>query len=117
MTKQETRLCNLIRDRLKRDYGIYLHKNWGGVFTETGAADLYGTLPGGRAVYFELKTPDGAKRKGGRAAYQKAWLAREEKMGALTGVVMTYADVRSRLHAAGIYPHRQMKKSDIKSIS
>ena len=117
MTKQETRLCNLIRDRLKRDYGIHLHKNWGGVFTETGAADLYGTLPGGRAVYFELKTPEGSKRKSGRAAYQKSWLAREEKMGALTGVVAMYAEVQLKLESAGIYPHRQKKKSDIESIS
>lgn len=107
--KKETKLSREIRENLKRDYGIFLHKNWGGVFTETGAADLYGTLPGGRACYFELKTPEGAKRRDSRSVYQKAWLRREARMGALTAVVSSYEDVFAVLWAAQIYPHDRKK--------
>ena len=102
--KKETRLSVKIRKLVKEKYGTILHKNHGGPFTETGAADLYGTLPGGRAVYIELKTPETVKQKSGRATYQYAWLERERKLGALTMLISSFEELVYMFTAAGVIP-------------
>lgn len=117
MKKAETRLSIKVRKHLLDNYGIRLHKNHGGAYGETGAADLYGTLPGGRAIYIELKTPKSIDKKNNRTIFQGAWLNWESSQGALAFVCCSVEEIDLMLAAANIYPHRQMKKSDIKSIS
>ena len=117
MKKAETRLSIKVRKHLLENYGIRMHKNHGGPFTETGAADLYGTLPGGRAVYIELKTPDSMGKKNNRMIFQGIWLQHEANQGALAFVASSVEAIDAMLASAKIYPHRQIKKSDIESIS
>lgn len=99
---KETPLSKKIRDGLKRDFGVIMHKTHGGPFGESGAADLYGTLPGGRAIYVETKAPKGSKNNL-RARIQKAWLAREAKLGAFTMFApKNYAEVLCALRDTGL---------------
>lgn len=83
----ETDVSNRIRDAVKEEYGTVLHKYHGGSYGESGASDLYGTLPGGYAVYFEVKTPRTIALMDIRRKLQDIWLRREENLGACTGVV------------------------------
>jgi len=83
----ETEVSNRIRDAVKDEYGTVLHKYHGGAYGESGASDLYGTLPGGYAVYFEVKTQRTVGLTDVRRKLQDIWLRREEKLGACTGVV------------------------------
>lgn len=101
--KRETRLSKKIREGMKRDFGTILHKNHGGAFGETGAADLYGTLPGGRALYIETKAPD-AKTAKGRMSYQLAWLRRERDLGAIAVSVTSYDELLGMLAYQGFFP-------------
>lgn len=89
---------------MKAVFGTILHKNHGGAFTETGAADLYGTLPGGRAIYIELKTPERKNQMSMRRLCQKRWLDRERKLGAATFFVSGWDELKKELEDAGIYP-------------
>lgn len=117
MKKAETRLSIKVRKHLLDNYGIRLHKNHGGAYGETGAADLYGTLPGGRAIYIELKTPKSIDKKNNRTIFQGMFLNWEASQGALAFVASSVEAIDAVLHSAGIYPHRHFKKSDIQSIS
>ena len=105
--KKESRISQKIRKLVQKNYGTILHKTHGGAFGETGAADLYGTLPGGRAVYIEMKTPDTRWQKSQRSLFQHAWLDRERKLGALVMVADSYEEIAGVFKAAGIYPHGQ----------
>lgn len=102
--KKETRASIKIREKMLEKYGTFLHKNHGGAYGETGAADLYGTLPGGRAIYVELKTPDTIKKKTARRKYQEAWLMREARLGAFTAVTASWDDLLLQLLGEQIYP-------------
>jgi hypothetical protein len=107
MKKAETRLSIKVRKHLLEKYGIRLHKNTGGAYSETGAADLYGTLPGGRAIYIELKTPKTIDKKNNRAIFQGMWLQHEASQGALAFVASSIEVIEAALKSAGIYPHGQ----------
>lgn len=102
--KKESRIGKSIRDGMKKDFGTILHKTWGGIYTETGASDYYGTLPGGRAIYIEVKVP-GARTKRERLIYQLAWLKREELLGAVAVMVTSYTELKNMLALKNIYPH------------
>lgn len=100
--KSETIIVNKIREKMLAEYGTILHKVHGGPYSETGASDLYGTLPGGRAIYVEVKTPDTINRLADATRKnQDAWLAREARLGAFTAVVCSYEDLEKLLSTEG----------------
>lgn len=86
--KPESRLVKLIREHLREKWGATSHKVHGSVFAEAGSSDLYGTLPGGTALYLEVKVP-GKKA----TPAQLAWLDAERRRGAIAGVVTSVAEV------------------------
>lgn len=90
-----------IREYLVNELGATCHKMHGSVFTEAGHADLYGTLPGGRAYYFEVKRPGREKQA---TPAQEAFLKREQKRGALVAIVASAEAVISHLRSEGIRP-------------
>lgn len=102
--KTEARLSVQIREKMKENYGTILHKAHGGAYSETGASDLYGTLPGGRAIYVELKTKESIGKMDARRKYQEAWLAREARLGAFTAIVADWESLQNALLAQRIYP-------------
>lgn len=104
---KERDIVKIIRESLKRDFGTWLHKQTGGPFAEIGASDLYGTLPGGRAIYIEVKKPQTKGLQTDRAVTQRAWLDRERALGAVAIVASSYEEVLTAVNAAGIYPHGQ----------
>lgn len=83
----ESPIVRRIKEAVYAKYGTRLHKYHGGAYGEAGCADLFGTLPGGYAVYFEVKTPDTIKKRNARRRLQEAWLKIEQKQGACGGVV------------------------------
>jgi hypothetical protein len=95
----ERDIIRRIRTKLLAEYGIRLHKNIGGAYGETGAADLYGTLPGGRALYLEVKQPN---KKNTLTAAQKNWLDAERQMGAVAELVTSPLEVIHILEREGI---------------
>lgn len=84
---KETPTSNRIREAVRKEFGTELHKYHGGTYGETACADLFGTLPGGYAVFLEVKTEETSMKMTARRRAQEAWLAREAKLGACTGVV------------------------------
>lgn len=108
--KRETKIVNSIRTQMLDEFGTILHKVHGGPYSETGASDLYGTLPGGRAIYVEVKTPEtighvsDPTRKN-----QDAWLAREARLGAFTAVVDSYAMLEKLLMSEGIQKYHEQR--------
>ncbi|HNA25189.1 MAG TPA: hypothetical protein PLI01_00510 [Nitrospira sp.] len=77
-----------LKKHLKETYGASCHKYHGGPFGEAGHADLFGTLPGGRAFYFEAKVPGNTPTQA-----QLLFLEKEAALGAVTGVVTSVQDV------------------------
>lgn len=107
--KSETKIVNSIRTQMLDEFGTILHKVHGGPYSETGASDLYGTLPGGRAIYVEVKTPDTINDVNAiTRRHQDAWLAREARLGAFTAVVDSYAMLERLLMSAEIYPQKKV---------
>lgn len=94
------------RDVVKRikDYllsiGATCHKHHGGPYSERGVADLFGTLPGGHAYFFEVKVP-GKKA----TLWQIRWLEEERKRGAIAEVVTSVSEVQATLSTVltGLY--------------
>lgn len=86
--KPETRLVKKLRERLREKWGATSHKVHGSVYSEAGASDLYGTLPGGRALYVEVKMP-GKKA----TPAQAAWLDAERRLGAAAGTVSSVEEL------------------------
>lgn len=82
-----------IREHLRKEYGATVHKYHGSMYGERGHADVYGTLPGGRAFYFEIKRPDGGRL----GPLQELFLANEHARGAVIGVVTSIEEVESIL--------------------
>lgn len=82
-----------IKEHLRKAYGATVHKYHGSVYGERGHADVYGTFPGGRAFYFEIKRPVGGKL----TLLQELFLANEHARGAVIGVVTSVEDVESIL--------------------
>jgi len=78
-----------IREHLKKTYNATVHKYHGSIYGERGHADVYGTLPGGRAFYFEIKRPVGGKL----TLLQELFLATEHSRGAVIGVVTSPDEV------------------------
>lgn len=105
MTKKETRASMKIRKEMHAVYGTLFHKVHGGAYGETGASDLYGTLPGGRAIYVEVKTKDTINKWDARRRFQQAWLLREKMLGAFTATVTSWEELQGLLNAEHIYPH------------
>lgn len=91
------------RDIVKKikDYltsiGATCHKHHGNAYSERGVADLFGTLPGGVAFYFEVKVP-GKKA----TLWQEKFLEEEAKRGAVAAVVTSVDEVKAVLSTA--YP-------------
>jgi hypothetical protein len=104
MAKKETRISLHIRKEMKKVYGTILHKVHGGAYGETGASDLYGTLPGGRAIYVEVKTPETINKWDARRRFQQAWLLQEKMLGAFTATVCSWEDLQGYLNAEHITP-------------
>ena len=89
---KERDIVRKIRIEILNKYGVRLHKNTGGPYSEAGAADLYGTLPGGRAIFVEVKAPGKKPRPN-----QLAWLEHEREMGALAVWVSSWEELLSVL--------------------
>jgi len=87
---KENKIVKKIRLHLEREYGATHHKYHGSAYGERGHADIYGTLPTGRAYYIEVKQPETI---GGVKPEQLAFLERERKNGALAGVAASIEDV------------------------
>lgn len=88
LNMNETVVTNKIRDHVQKTRGTILHKYHGDMYGETGVADLFGTMPDGRAIYIEVKKPFTASElraflKSDRYTNQRAWLAREARLGAI----------------------------------
>lgn len=75
--------------------GASSHKYHGSGYGELGHPDLYGTLPGGRAYFFEIKRPGKKPRPN-----QVAWLNREKKYGALTASLDSLEELEAMLSTA-----------------
>ena len=88
----ERDIVKKVRDHLTAKYGATCHKHHGGPYSERGVSDLFGTMPGGRAFFFEVKVP-GKKA----TLWQLRWLEEEAKRGAITGVVTSVEDVEAEL--------------------
>lgn len=93
---KERDIVKKIRTELLDRLGVRLHKATGGPYGEIGASDLYGTLPGGRAVYVEVKMPG----KKGRPE-QVHWLEAEAKMGAVAVLVTSWDELQQILSTEG----------------
>lgn len=83
----ESAIVKKIKEAVLKEHKTSLHKYHGGAYGESACADLFGTLPGGYAVFFEVKTPETADKMDARRKAQEAWLSREARLGACTGVV------------------------------
>lgn len=83
-----------IRLFLRQEFGATVHKYHGSVYGENGHPDLYGTLPGGRAFYFEVKLPETALTV---SPSQRRFLALEKSAGALVGVVTSVEETEQLL--------------------
>jgi len=96
----ERDIVKKIREHLISKYGATCHKHHGGPYSERGVADLFGTFPGGRAYFFEVKVP-GKKA----TLWQIKWLEEEHKRGAVTGVVTSVEEVETILStiSTGLY--------------
>jgi len=90
----ERDIVKKIRDHIVKEYGATCHKHHGGPYSERGVADLFGTMPGGRAFFFEVKVP-GKKA----TLWQEKWLEEEAKRGAITGVVTSVEDTERILNS------------------
>jgi hypothetical protein len=91
---KERDIVKSIRSYMEKVYHATCHKYWGGAFSETGHSDLYGTLPGGYAYWFEVKVPG---RVGRTTEPQKRFLKAEADHGAVAGVVTSLDDVDNLL--------------------
>lgn len=85
---KETPVTKKIREHVLKKYGTTLHKYHGDMYGETGVADLFGTMPDGRAIYIEVKKPFtkselNAFLKSDRYHNQRTWLEREARLGAI----------------------------------
>jgi hypothetical protein len=89
---KEKTLILKFKKYLKEEYGATCHKYYGGPFSEAGVADLFGTLPNGRAYYIEVKVPGNKP-----TPIQEAFLANERKNGAVAGVARTLEDIDNLL--------------------
>lgn len=94
MPKLESVIRNEIRDFLKDEVGATYHKYHGSVFAERGVPDIFGTLPGGRAYYFEVKRPG---RLGKIAKIQELLLQNEAMHGAVAAFATSVDDVKQAL--------------------
>jgi len=90
----ETVIVNQIRSALWTA-GIPTFKHWGGPMGEPGIPDIIGTLPGGRALFIEVKTPKTIKSFPSNSVTQQAqdrFLKLHSKSGAACAVVATVND-------------------------
>lgn len=65
-------------------------------FAMKGVSDIVGVLPGGRALFIEVKKPKGYASK-----FQKDFLIRASRAGALAFIARSPQDVHRELQAAG----------------
>lgn len=86
----EKDIVKKIRDYLTKEVGATVHRTHGSAFSERGSSDLYGTLPGGRAIYLEAKVPG---RLATLTPSQRTFLQREALKGAVAGAVTSVSDV------------------------
>ena len=78
--------------RLKR---IFHFKHFGTLGSEPGVPDIVGVLPGGRALYLEIKTD-----KGKLSEKQKNFLFNAQTSGAVATVVRSVEDVEKVVNEA-----------------
>lgn len=95
----EKDIITKIKEFLKKELGIIAHKHHGGPYSENGVPDLFGTLPGGRAFFFEVKTPTTINQETKQKIIQRRWMETEAKAGALTGFVCSVEDVRKLINS------------------
>ena len=88
----ERNVRNEMKKYLRDEYGATVHVYHGHAMGESSHPDLYGTLPGGRAFWFEVKSP-GSKHDAARLLCQLDFLRREHVNGAVCGMVSSVGAV------------------------
>jgi hypothetical protein len=94
--EKEADITRAIKDYLNLK-GIFHFKHWGGPIGEKGIPDIIGVLPGGRALYIEIKSA-----KGRCSHEQVIFLMNAEKSGALAFVAHSLDNVIEKLKEVGI---------------
>lgn len=79
-----------IKEYLVNEVGATCHKHHGGPYAERGIPDLFGTLPGGRAFYIEVKRPG---KLATLTPAQRLLLQREAFNGAVAGAATSVEEV------------------------
>jgi hypothetical protein len=87
-----------IREYLVNEVGATCHKHHGNAYSERGLPDLFGTLPGGRAFYIEVKRPG---KLATLTPAQRLLLQQEAKNGAVAGYATSVEDVVDLLMQQG----------------
>jgi hypothetical protein len=99
----ETQITHAIRDALNL-MGVKAHwKHWAGRFSRKGVPDIVATIPGGRALYIEVKTPSGVV-----SAEQEAFMRDHLAAGALVIVARDAREVAEELALAGYEPAKRL---------
>lgn len=94
---KEAAIVKKIRDHLKAQHNTLCFKHHGGPYSEVGVADLICVMPGGHALYLEIKQP-GKKP----SPAQVEFLKRYKEQGAITGVATSIDDVENILESSGL---------------
>ena len=79
-----------IREYLVNEVRATCHKVHGSAYMERGLPDLFGTLPGGRAYFIEVKAPG---KLATLTPAQRLLLQLEAKNGAVAGAATSVEDV------------------------
>lgn len=87
----EAAITHHIRHYLRMK-GIFHFKHWSGLGSQKGVPDIIGVLPGGRALFIEVKTKSGTVRK-----EQAEFIAGLERAGALVFVARSIDDVMAKI--------------------
>lgn len=103
---KEAELVRLMIKCLRDEYGATAHKHYGGAFSEKGASDIFGTLPGGRAYYIEAKARG---KLSTLTEVQEIFLRREAWNGAVAFATDSVEGVRVALGELGITPLKPRK--------
>lgn len=98
---RESTIVTLIKAMLLKEFGVHAHKYHGDQFSENFVSDLFGTLPGGRAFYIEVKTPKTMGVRSARRKGQELWQEREKEAGAWVMFTDSVDKVREALISSG----------------
>ncbi len=94
--EDESELRDQVMNLFKQEHLAYF-KHWSGQFSKKGVADIYLTLPGGRACWIELKGP-----KGKPTNHQIEFMREHSEAGALCFFAYSVEAVIINLAAARV---------------